>query len=310
MSCIQPSTLARMTCNRHLIGKDYRYTFCTSNVKKKFEIMMLKYKCVSNAKDGDIRRVVMSKMSQDKVSPMTKTALESIAGHLKGLSQKMDVKMKTSSNLTDVDNLVQDLSGAVRDLVNCNQELVNLLLGDAYTYKTIVESQSSQVPVASREQHMGGIVDQGYEAESMSGSTITNTVGPTSRSVDKKKGGSGAKSLFRVKAKSPPSSTKTPPPSVIKASLPANPPSSNISKKLFGSTTKKAPPPFSSSVVATVNKVTKNPSNENNRDSKEESFLRGLIAIENEINKIGNYEDEDDVEISEISNIDIEGLNL
>jgi hypothetical protein len=59
--------------------------------------------------------------------------------------------MKTSSNLTDVDNLVQDLSGAVKDLVNCNQELVNLLLGDAYTYKSIVESQSSQVPVASRE---------------------------------------------------------------------------------------------------------------------------------------------------------------
>jgi hypothetical protein len=87
---------------------------------------------------------------------------------------------------------------------------------------------------------MGGILDQGYEAESMSGSTMTKTVGATSRSVDNKKGGSSAKSLFRVKAKNPASSTKTPPPSAIKASFHANSSSSNVNKKLFGSTTKKA----------------------------------------------------------------------
>lgn len=86
----------------------------------------------------------------------------------------MDVATKDIKNLADADNIIKDMKNTIRDLSTCISDMANLLLGDAYTYKVIIEAESSQVPVASREQHASGIVEGGSEVTSVDLSTLSS----------------------------------------------------------------------------------------------------------------------------------------
>lgn len=80
--------------------------------------------------------------------------------------------------MAEINAFKEDITGRVDELCLCVQELTNLLLGDAYTHKAIVEAETSQIPVASCKQHITGHVEKGYDAM-----TLDTPVKPATKSV-------------------------------------------------------------------------------------------------------------------------------
>jgi len=111
-------------------------------------------------------------------------------------------------------------------LTQCVSDLTNLLVGDSYTDKAIIEAESFQVPVASREQYGSFVLDQGSEAarSDISSSSKFDTAKASSRK-------SSAASLFKTRKSTP---SKELPSSTRKA--PASTPKCDAMKNLFGRT--------------------------------------------------------------------------
>jgi hypothetical protein len=237
MNFRQPAFLDRVEFNRHLIGVDNRYTFCEGNSLIAFQTMVREYLELGEPKVVSIVRLAISNMSKQNISPMTKKALESIAGQCKAVEQRLDVATKDIKNLADADNVIKDMKNTIRDLSTCVSDMANLLLGDAYTYKVIIEAESSQVPVASREQHASGIVEGGSEVTSVDLSTLSSAQPNTARTQSKPK---ATANMFKVKKSPsvPRSTTKSPPPLQVKASASSSKrdPASGATTPLFGNT--------------------------------------------------------------------------
>jgi hypothetical protein len=166
-------------------------------------------KLVGPSKVTDILGVTLNSMSSHKISPMPKTVLTDISGEMKLICERLELVTKEVNNVKDAKHAIADLTSHVKLIAKNFGDLTNILLGDAYTYKVITEAQSSQVPVAAREQHMSSIVDNGHEVESFGMSTVTK--GAMSSSSDSKSRGSGADSMFRVTAAKSVTSLKSPP---------------------------------------------------------------------------------------------------
>ncbi len=71
----------------------------------------------------------------------------------------------------------------MKDIAKSFVDMLNLVMADAYTYKVITKSETLQIPVASREHHVGGIVDTGVESDSitapsMAGMSATKSATP------------------------------------------------------------------------------------------------------------------------------------
>ncbi|KAG7358004.1 hypothetical protein IV203_014591 [Nitzschia inconspicua] len=147
-------------------------------------------------------------MNQNKIAPMTKVALESIAGDLKNLVERLNAEKAPPVQINDVQHHLNDMNESIIQLTKAVVDLTNLLLGDAYTYRTIIESESVQVPVASREQHISGIVDQGSE--------VNSTVSlPTGLSVKSRSGNKDkVANMFKSRVVSTPSATPSRPSNV------------------------------------------------------------------------------------------------
>jgi hypothetical protein len=216
----QPAFLSRIKFNEHLIGNDERYVFCQGRALECFKSMMSEYCNIDEPKAMDMVRLCILNMSDDKVSPMTKKALESIAGQCKAVVQRLDVNTKEVTNIADANVAIKDLEDTVRDLSKTVTDLANLLLGDAYTYKAIVAAESSQVPVASREQHASAEVEHGSEAPSIDSSFLSHPISSNQRPKTKT---NAARNMFKAK-RSPrltTSATKFPPSSEERAAKPS-----------------------------------------------------------------------------------------
>ncbi len=50
-------------------------------------------------------------MNDERLSPMTITAMESVAGKLKSTSRKLDIVTKTLANIKDVNSMIHDITG-------------------------------------------------------------------------------------------------------------------------------------------------------------------------------------------------------
>jgi hypothetical protein len=93
-------------------------------------------------------------------------------------STDSQVDLQAYIAIDDTANAIRDTNEALKDLTFAVNKLVNLLIGDACTYKAIVEAETVQVPVASREQHLQGDIEYGTEVSSVSVSA--SSVKPTS----------------------------------------------------------------------------------------------------------------------------------
>jgi hypothetical protein len=141
---------------------------------------------------------------------MTKQALENIAGEVQAVLQKLDTSTRKIDSLVGMNAHKDDVISILKDTVKCVGDLVNLILADAYTYKIITKAESSQIPVASREQHTKGILDVPAESESLAASSITRVSGMKSSSpVVGKKPTLTANLMFITKSKTTPVSKKT-----------------------------------------------------------------------------------------------------
>ena len=133
------------------------------------------------AKAGQIIALQRSTMLSGKHNAMTSTALTELLSRSITLDTSLSQAMATPSNVQQCDRQLRDIRELMKEMNNSFQSLLNLLLADAYTYRAIVDAESKQVPVASREQHIKGTVDFGAEVDSPDASTITKTLSVTDR---------------------------------------------------------------------------------------------------------------------------------
>lgn len=223
----QPASLAKISFNKTLIGKDPRYLFCEGSTLSVFHKMIDIYRLVQNTKERDILLIATSRMSESKVMPMTKKALENILSECLAIQHGLNVTLNTPKTASEMASSLNSLSNSVRDLTVVVHSLTTLLLGDAYTYKTIVESESLQVPVASREQH-GPVV---RDSSSMVASEVSSIPSRVSNSSSKPTPSKSRANMFvYVKKSTPSSQVKSPPPSGIKVEQ--SNPSSSAKKSL------------------------------------------------------------------------------
>lgn len=140
--------------------------------------------------------VVVRGMLQQRMSTMTKMSLETVSGNLTILSAKTSSIKSEFTSIDEANAVVAEMKDIVRDLVGSVSELTTLMLGDAYAYKSIIESETAQVPVSSREQHLVGAIDHGHKVATDETSLLTL------RSKTKKRSGTGSasKSMFIFKS--------------------------------------------------------------------------------------------------------------
>jgi hypothetical protein len=214
-TCRQPLALARVEFNNHLIGKDDKYLFCGPKVLAIFQNMINEHKSrpLAVTKESDIIDHFISNMSTQRLSPMTKVGLEEISAEMKAVCERLSVKRKEIHNNKDVEDIIDSLCGQVMEISKSVGNLTNILLGDAYTYKVITEGQSSQLAVASREQHMSVGLDQGFEVESRGMSSVGRSAASTPAFERRR----AAKSMFKSKVASTPVKSDNHPPSVVSA---------------------------------------------------------------------------------------------
>jgi hypothetical protein len=166
-TCKQPAALARVEFNSHLNGTDPKYVFCGPKVLGWFRRMIEEHTSRAEAKESSILGLLCSTMATQKLNPMTKSILEEIALDMKSVCEHLSVESKQINNHKDAQEVVKNLEAQTMEVAKSVNALTNLLIGDAYTYKVIVEARASQVPIASREQHMAASLDFGSKVESV-----------------------------------------------------------------------------------------------------------------------------------------------
>jgi hypothetical protein len=230
ISCRQPSALARIEFNNHLIGKDDKYLFCGPKVLCIFQKMIDEYKFMhlSMSKENDIINNLILNMSSQKLNPMTKMSLEQISGKMKIVCENLKIKRREINNSKDAEDIIDNLYSQVMEISKSVANLTNILLGDAYTYKVITEAQTSQLPLASREQHMSVGLDQGSEVESYAISSIGRSTATTPLSDTR---GAAAKNMFKKKVVLTPIKSECHPPSVVSTSVEFEAPQSQVKTK-------------------------------------------------------------------------------
>ncbi len=111
---------------------------------------------------------VRSNMSDEKIGPMTKNALETIAAKLNDMITRLEIEPPRSNPNCD------PLHGAHRktnkELAQCMSDVVSLLTADALSYKVINDKITSQLPVSSREQFT--TKDSEFVTDSIHGSIL------------------------------------------------------------------------------------------------------------------------------------------
>lgn len=173
LGCKQPSALNRTTKYRDHIGRKENYMFCGGKTLELFTLMIMRHSLVFSAKEKDILSLVSSNMSSNPISPMTKTSLNNIAGDINTIYGALEGISRSNSS-DEMSHREKELVVQLMLLTKSVAELTNVLLADAYTYKVIVEGQTSQIPVASREQYMPHLLDSGSEARSIGVSEMTS----------------------------------------------------------------------------------------------------------------------------------------
>lgn len=241
LGCRQPVMLARLQYNTHLIGKDPRYMFAKPRVLTCFNEMINAYSSSGVAKVSEIITLHKSIMSSDKHNAMTYTAINDLLSKSRDIENTLSQAMAAPHSIQDCKAQLEDVREVMKEVNTSVQGLLNLLLADAYTYRAVVDSESKQVPVASREQHMQGSVDFGSEVQSIDASSISKMSSITQASAppsDNKK----VKDLFTTVQKTSGRKTTTTLRTPVKPTKPSQPSSSSS-----GTTRYKTPSSSSSS---------------------------------------------------------------
>ena len=118
------------------------------------------------------------KMTDIKMNPLTKLALENIAGDLKVILTSLNASTREAETVGELDRANKYAINIMKNITACLTNLTILILGDAYTYTAVVDGQTSQVPVASREQFASGVVNQSSE-------TVVSDISTTSKSLNR-----------------------------------------------------------------------------------------------------------------------------
>jgi hypothetical protein len=87
----QPAYSSGITCNQDLIGKKENYKFCSEGVLDKFKRLIDLSKGLSTYSFVNIVAPVRSNMSDEKIGPMTKNALETIAAKLNDMITRLEI---------------------------------------------------------------------------------------------------------------------------------------------------------------------------------------------------------------------------
>ena len=114
MSCRQPVSLTRITLNQHLIGIHEIYMCCTLKTFKEFKKMIEASVGLWSSKDDTTVKLILKIMSESKISPMTKIALENIVGQTKSIIAALDTTPKDATNLADTNALIKELRQLVK----------------------------------------------------------------------------------------------------------------------------------------------------------------------------------------------------
>ena len=173
LNCKQPAALDRITKYRDSIGKKENYNFCQGRALELFRVMITRHSLLSSTKAQDILSLALSNMSSNPISPMTKSSLTNIVGDINSIYNVLE-SMSITNSSDKITHREKELTNQLMLLTKSVGELTNLLVGDAYTYKVLVEGQTSQIPMASREQLMPLPVDSGYEVRSIGLSDMTS----------------------------------------------------------------------------------------------------------------------------------------
>jgi hypothetical protein len=277
MACKQPVSLARITTNKHLIGIDERYMFCTGKTLKEFQKMIQVSMSLRSSKDDATIRLMLRLMSDSRISPMTKISLENIAGQIKSVLTTLDTTSKEATNLVDANALIKEQKQCSKEIANALSDLINIVIGDAYTYKVVTEQQSVQVPVSSREQYMGGTIDEGSEVESvLSGSASDSRRKPKGRAQPNL---DSAKSLFNTPSKK----SSRPPKATPNSASATN--SDGLAKAMLKSPPKPSQAeeqPNTEPKSSTPSKRSKRPSSNKKVSNASELFIGDLEGLGNE----------------------------
>ena len=169
----QPVFLNRITHNRNLIGKQENYKFCSDGILDKLKSLIACSDMTAVSKESSILLVAQANMSDERINPMTKSALGSIAGDLTNITEKLQSKMALSGNLK-YDAVHDDLRVICKDITHCVSTLVAVLTADAFTYKVLTDELTSQLPIASREQFSSN--DTEFETVATFGSDVDSSI--------------------------------------------------------------------------------------------------------------------------------------
>jgi hypothetical protein len=87
--------------------------FCEGRALNSFKNMISDRSKIYRPKELDIIALYLAKMSEEKVSPMTLKALESVAGQCKAVLQRLDVTTREVTNIADANVALKDITNTV-----------------------------------------------------------------------------------------------------------------------------------------------------------------------------------------------------
>jgi hypothetical protein len=176
----QPAFFSRITCNQDLIGKEEKYEFCSEGILDKFEKLIDLAKGLYIYSSKDMLQPVISNMSKETISPMTKNALETIAGKLNDIITRLDINPSKSDSKCEPLHVEHQKTG--KELAQCLRDVVSLLMVDAHYYKVISSNITTQLRVSSREQFTSHDVE--FIADSTHGSNLASVDDTTAASAN------------------------------------------------------------------------------------------------------------------------------
>lgn len=211
--CSMPTYLSSITCNRHLVGKDGRYVFCSQGVGAKLKAIVEEYPSVSTLSHASILRGAVG--MSGNVSRQTTSALEYCSANTKqALNTLQSMKTTSSSNIEDN---VEVLKATMISIAESLDSICSCITVDSAIHSSIIHAGVVQLPAASTVMSSPAPTETGI---SVSSSQTSRSVVVSRRSPRKE--ASSPASMFTIRTPKSRRNNTTPPTTPATGTMPTD----------------------------------------------------------------------------------------
>ena len=179
-SCKQPASLATLTSNKHMIGKNEKYSFASGECMKIFRRIVSSY---SQGRPRSVRDIIhpilIHKMSKNIMPRQTKQALMDIHTASSGSCTAVQQRLRDCESADTIEKLKDVVSAMGKELHSANsanKDMATFLMADSYEYKSLLDAAAAQIPSATKSQKDNSTTVTGIPAR---GTAATRSVAST-----------------------------------------------------------------------------------------------------------------------------------